>query len=297
MSVGENIAYFRKKLGLTQEMLSERIGVTAQAVSKWENGVTNPDISLLPRISEALGIGIGDLFDGSRERRAVGFGQLPDAAYDAVLSVFRRARCDFYGIDAVVTDARLREVRENISALGLRAVSVNESETGHGAVYLSDAFSYVDRGYGSRDSALLLDMRGAGNLLSALGDSDVRRVLKVIYEKRLSADTASDNVCISDDELTRAAGLSADVVYAAAQKLVSVRLLDAQESIENGCHVMSYTTRQAEDLAYVMAILRLAYAFTEDAVYETRMLCRADGQTNRPRRRQTTSLGSGRPTA
>ena len=128
MSVGENIAYFRKKLGLTQEMLSERIGVTAQAVSKWENGVTNPDISLLPQISEALGIGIGDLFDGSRERRAVGFGQLPDAAYDAVLSVFRRARCDFYGIDAVVTDARIREVRENISARGLRAVSVNESE-------------------------------------------------------------------------------------------------------------------------------------------------------------------------
>lgn len=176
MSVGENIAYFRKKLGLTQEMLSERIGVTAQAVSKWENGVTNPDISLLPRISEALGIGIGDLFDGSRERRAVGFGQLPDAAYDAVLSVFRRARCDFYGIDAVVTDARLREVRENISALGLRAVSVNESETGHGAVYLSDAFSYVDRGYGGCDSALLLDMRGAGNLLSAQ-----RRVLCRYY--------------------------------------------------------------------------------------------------------------------
>lgn len=167
MSVGENIAYFRKKLGLTQEMLSERIGITAQAVSKWENGVTNPDISLLPRISEALGIGIGDLFDGSRERRAVGFGQLPDAAYDAVLSVFRRARCDFYGIDAVVTDARIREVRENISARGLRAVSVNESETGHGAVYMSDAFSYVDRGYGGCDSALLLDMRGAGNLLSA----------------------------------------------------------------------------------------------------------------------------------
>ena len=176
MSVGENIAYFRKKLGLTQEMLSERIGVTAQAVSKWENGVTNPDISLLPRISEALGIGIGDLFDGSRERRAVGFGQLPDAAYDAVLSVFRRARCDFYGIDAVVTDAWLREVRENISALGLRAVSVNESETGHGAVYLSDAFSYVDRGYGGCDSALLLDMRGAGNLLSAQ-----RRVLCRYY--------------------------------------------------------------------------------------------------------------------
>ena len=126
--------------------------------------------------SEALGIGIGDLFDGSRERRAVGFGQLPDAAYDAVLSVFRRARCDFYGIDAVVTDGRIREVRENISARGLRAVSVNESETGHGAVYLSDAFSYVDRGYGSRDSALLLDMRGAGNLLSAQ-----RRVLCRYY--------------------------------------------------------------------------------------------------------------------
>ena len=53
---------------------------------------------------------------------------------------------------------------------------MNESETGHGAVYLSDAFSYVDRGYGGYDSALLLDMRGAGNLLSAQ-----RRVLCRYY--------------------------------------------------------------------------------------------------------------------
>ena len=96
MSVGENIAYFRKKLGLTQEMLSKRIGVTAQAVSKWENDVTNPDISLLPQISEALGIGIGDLFDGSRERRAVGFGQLP------MPRMMRFCRCSG-GRDAIFT--------------------------------------------------------------------------------------------------------------------------------------------------------------------------------------------------
>lgn len=63
MSVGENIAYFRKKLGLTQEMLSERIGVTAQAVSKWENGRSLPDIGLLPVIAECFSVSLDELFD------------------------------------------------------------------------------------------------------------------------------------------------------------------------------------------------------------------------------------------
>jgi transcriptional regulator with XRE-family HTH domain len=40
MSIGKNIAKFRKQLNLTQEELGEKLGVTNQAVSKWENGVS-----------------------------------------------------------------------------------------------------------------------------------------------------------------------------------------------------------------------------------------------------------------
>ena len=52
----ERIAYFRKRCGLTQEELAEKCSVTPQAVSKWENGISTPDIALLPRLSEIFSV-------------------------------------------------------------------------------------------------------------------------------------------------------------------------------------------------------------------------------------------------
>ncbi len=55
-TLDERIAFYRKKCGLTQEELAEKCSVTPQAVSKWENAITSPDISLLPRLSEVFGV-------------------------------------------------------------------------------------------------------------------------------------------------------------------------------------------------------------------------------------------------
>ena len=52
--VGEQIAALRKAKGLTQSELGERIGVSFQAVSKWERGETLPDITLLPDLAKIL---------------------------------------------------------------------------------------------------------------------------------------------------------------------------------------------------------------------------------------------------
>jgi len=60
--IGENIKNLRAELSLTQEQLAGRLGCTAQAVSKWENGATAPDIAMLPLIAQALGVGIDALF-------------------------------------------------------------------------------------------------------------------------------------------------------------------------------------------------------------------------------------------
>ncbi len=60
-TLGMRIAENRKKLGLTQEDFAERLGVTAQAVSKWENDVSCPDIMLLPEIAGIFGITIDEL--------------------------------------------------------------------------------------------------------------------------------------------------------------------------------------------------------------------------------------------
>lgn len=64
-TIGNNIARWRKEKGMTQDMLAEQLSVSAQAVSKWENGVSMPDIALLPRLAALFDVTLDQLF--SRE--------------------------------------------------------------------------------------------------------------------------------------------------------------------------------------------------------------------------------------
>lgn len=59
--MGKRIMQLRKEKGYTQEQLAEQMGVSAQAVSKWENDVSCPDISILPLLSEKLGVTTDEL--------------------------------------------------------------------------------------------------------------------------------------------------------------------------------------------------------------------------------------------
>lgn len=63
MTVGQNIARMRKERKWTQTELGEMLGVSNQAVSKWEAATTSPDISLLPMLADAFECSIDDLFD------------------------------------------------------------------------------------------------------------------------------------------------------------------------------------------------------------------------------------------
>ena len=60
-SMGKRIMQLRKEKGYTQEQLAEMMGVSAQAVSKWENDVSCPDISILPLLAEKLGVTTDEL--------------------------------------------------------------------------------------------------------------------------------------------------------------------------------------------------------------------------------------------
>ena len=60
-TLGKRIMENRKRLGWTQDRLAEQMGVSAQAVSKWENDQSCPDISLLPRLAELFGITVDEL--------------------------------------------------------------------------------------------------------------------------------------------------------------------------------------------------------------------------------------------
>lgn len=63
MTVGKNIAVLRKEKGWTQAQLGERLGVSNQAISKWEQEMNLPDVMLLPTIAKVFGVTIDRLFE------------------------------------------------------------------------------------------------------------------------------------------------------------------------------------------------------------------------------------------
>ena len=63
-TIGSRISKYRKEKGMTQEELASQLGVSSQAVSKWENDLSCPDISLLPALCQALGVTSDELLTG-----------------------------------------------------------------------------------------------------------------------------------------------------------------------------------------------------------------------------------------
>ena len=87
MTIGNTIANYRKQLGLTQEALAQKLGVTNQAVSKWELDLSCPDIQLLPALADLFGISIDAFFGRTPAASAP---QLPwedDGAVHAVVYI------------------------------------------------------------------------------------------------------------------------------------------------------------------------------------------------------------------
>ena len=66
-SIGSRICKYRKEKGMTQEELAGHLGVSSQAVSKWENDISCPDISLLPQLARVLGVTTDAILSGKQD--------------------------------------------------------------------------------------------------------------------------------------------------------------------------------------------------------------------------------------
>lgn len=66
-TLGKRIAALRRNKELKQDDLAQMLEVSPQAVSKWENDQTCPDISLLPKLAEILGVSVDELLSGKKE--------------------------------------------------------------------------------------------------------------------------------------------------------------------------------------------------------------------------------------
>ena len=70
-TLGKRIAALRREKNLKQDDLAQALGVSPQAVSKWENDQTCPDISLLPQLAKLLGVSVDELLEGKQEAAPV----------------------------------------------------------------------------------------------------------------------------------------------------------------------------------------------------------------------------------
>ena len=71
MTIGKRIATLRREKNLKQDDLAQMLEVSPQAVSKWENDQTCPDISLLPKLAKILGVSVDELLSGKQELQPV----------------------------------------------------------------------------------------------------------------------------------------------------------------------------------------------------------------------------------
>lgn len=69
IDLGKRIKELRLGMSMTQEQLAQKLGLSSQAISKWENGTTMPDIQLLPELSVVFGVSIDSLFSLTDEER------------------------------------------------------------------------------------------------------------------------------------------------------------------------------------------------------------------------------------
>lgn len=156
--IGANIRRLRLARSMTQEQLAQRLNLTAQAVSKWENGVGMPDIQLLPELSVLLGTTIDGLFsmtDETRYARVEGMLEdvrfLPDDEFEQIRRWLKERR-DVAGerpratlLLAQLYNKRAEEYRELAAPLAREALRLNpERKDAHNAVFAAESGVFQD---------------------------------------------------------------------------------------------------------------------------------------------------------
>ena len=96
-TIGNRIAKYRKAKDLTQEELATKQGISSQAVSKWENGASCPDISLLAQLCRELGITTDELLTGKNDRVKM----LPESQHKPLEELTFRVRINSVAGDKV----------------------------------------------------------------------------------------------------------------------------------------------------------------------------------------------------
>lgn len=221
IKINEQIAFLRKQKGLTQEELAKALGVTNQAVSKWELAACCPDIQLLPAIAELFDVTIDELM-GYKPADGLGDICLKIRSYFKELKekeAFEKAyRIASLLHEVAVTDGYKKEFpweenrdysTEAVRSWGLSVCSEPEGSTGR----ISDGiFFSLGKEYASPSA---MQLKTLLLWLEQLNDLQVLKTMYALYELTIH----DFDLYVSCEEVAKEAHLTVEEAEAALKKL------------------------------------------------------------------------------
>ena len=272
MSIGKNIAYFRKNKGYTQEELGNKIGVTNQAVSKWESETSMPAIMLLPQIANALDVTLDDLFAEQIDQKSSlnphvfnedAIHNFPKTAQatiiDSLCCQTNLVNCnswDFLKAEQNFSTKKYDHIRKLYTMCCL-------SDTA-GAAFVSNALTMIDSDIRPTDIGLIFDKPEVASGIKKLSDSNVRRVLAHICTEYFQSIAPFDHkkseyftIEIRPNELSHHFGISLEDIMEVLEKLISLHIVELETN--NGTHYLLHKIKAIEVAVTFRLIERLIH--------------------------------------
>ena len=272
MSMGKNIAYFRKSRGYTQEELGQKIGVTNQAVSKWESETSMPDVMSLPIIANALDISLDDLFaeridqtlaPGSKvfnEKAVHDFSQDAQAMIiDSLCRQTNLVNCnswDFLKAEHNSETKKYDQIRPFYTMCCLSDQA--------GAAFVSNTLSMIDSGILPTEIGSIFEKPEIALGMKKLSDPNVRALLSLVCNEYFQSDAPFDDrnpeyftVNIQPNELSRRLGISTDEIMETLEKLISLHIVELETN--NGARYLLHKIKAIEAAVTFRLIERLIH--------------------------------------
>ena len=261
MSIGKNIAKYRKAKGLTQEELGAKLGVTNQAVSKWESEVSMPDVMLLPEIANALNITLDDLYGIAKEPEKISCSadDFPAFCHQKLIELFYyNTKMRFTHIGS--SDKEQLEFQIKKLMQGCRIGCLSNTQ---GAIVTTEDFSFIDNTYKAVNSENVIKSQADDYTLMYLTDKNFRKVFYYQYKTAFER-SKENNTEFTFDEIMTGCNLTEDETAAALRLLKDTRINAVYTDTATKTKKYVFLISNA---LYAHAIYKLADLLSEDACW------------------------------
>ncbi len=260
MSIGKNIAKYRKAKGLTQEALGAKLGVTNQAVSKWESEVSMPDVMLLPEIATALNITLDNLYGIVKEpeKISVSADDFPSFCHQKLIELFYyNTKMRFTHIGSSDKEQLEFQIKKLMDGCRIGCLSNKQ-----GAIVTTEDFSFIDNTYKAANSENIIKSTAA-NILGCFAVESFQKVFyyqyKVAFEK-----SKVNNTEFTFDEIMTGCNLTEGETAAALSLLKITRINEVYTDTTTKIKKYVFSISNA---LYAHAIYKLAELLSEDACW------------------------------